>query len=477
MSRSGPAAAAPRSLRRTLLLTLLLPVLCLVAVNTYSLYREALAAVNLAYDRTLLASAKTIGEQLTVRGFGEEARLRATVPYSALEAFEADNQSRMFYKVTAPNGTVVSGFADLPAWRGTMPVRPAYAALVDFYDDRYRDQAVRVAVLQQPVVSTEGSVMAWIQVAETLELRQARARDILTRTLWRQGFLVLVMAVVLVWGVQRATAPVRALSRELRARAPQDLRPVAAVNAPRELRPVLAATNDVMARLSRLLNNQRRFVRDTAHQLRTPLSVLKAQVQSARRGDVPPEQALADIEHTVDRATQLANQMLALAKVEQVVAEDAFSPIAWDAVARGVALDLSPLVAAADVDLSVDLAPVWVMAHEWMLRELTRNLLHNAIKHSPRGAPLTMKLQRQGAHAVLTLEDAGPGLSEAQQAHLYEAFAASGPQAGAGLGLVIAHDIVQALGGQLRLHNHPALAHAPTGVTAEVRLAAGPPPT
>lgn len=469
-------ATGQHSLRRTLLWVVLLPVLLLVGVNTVSLYVETLAAANLAYDRTLLASAKTIGEQLTVQGYGAQARLSATVPYSALEAFEADNQSRMVYKVTAPSGAVVSGFADLPTWQGQMPVRPAYAALVDFYDDDYQGRPVRVAVLQQPVVSSEGSAMALIQVAETLELRQAQARGILKRTLWRQGLLVLVIAVVVVWGVQRATAPVRALSRALRERAPHDLAPVDATGAPRELRPVLTATNAVMARLSRLLNNQKRFVRDTAHQLRTPLAVLKTQVQSARRGDVATAQALGEIEHTVDRATQLANQMLSLAKVEQVVAEAALQPVEWAEVARGVALDLSPLVAAGDVEFSVDLAPVWVMAHEWMLRELTRNLLHNAIKHSPAGAPLVLRLHGESGQACLTVEDAGPGLSEGQRAHLFEAFSASGKHAGAGLGLLIVHDIVQALGGQLRLDKRSAAMPDSPGLRAEVRLSAIPPP-
>lgn len=465
--------ATSRSLRRTLLLVVLLPVLLLIAVNTVSLYREALAAANLAYDRTLLASAKTIGEQLSLRGAGDQASLGASVPYSALEAFESDNQSRMFYKVTTAGGALVSGFADLPAWRGRMPQRPAYAALVDFYDDRYRGQAVRVAILLQPVVSTEASVMAHIQVAETLELRQASARDILVRTLWRQGVLVLVIGVVVVWGVQRATAPVRALSNELRDRAPHDLAPVQGQGAPRELRPVVGAINAVMARLARLLSNQKRFVRDTAHQLRTPLSVLKAQVQSARRGDVQAAQALAEIEHTVDRATQLANQMLALAKIEQIVAENSLQAVPWTPIAREVALDLSPLLAAADVDFSADLAdPVWVLAHEWMLRELTRNLLHNAIKHSPPGGQLQLSLQVQGGQAVLSLVDSGPGLSEAQQAHLFEAFAASGQQAGAGLGLLIAHDIVHALGGCIELTNRSRINPAHTGLQVRVTISA-----
>ena len=89
-----------RSLRRTLLAGILLPVVALVLANAFSLYRETLKAVNTAYDRTLLASAKSIGEQLDVVGFDGDAQLRATVPYSALDAFEADTKSRLFYRVS-----------------------------------------------------------------------------------------------------------------------------------------------------------------------------------------------------------------------------------------------------------------------------------------------------------------------------------------------------------------------------------------
>ncbi|MEP6826293.1 MAG: sensor histidine kinase N-terminal domain-containing protein, partial [Ramlibacter sp.] len=148
MKRNTPGAGAP-SLRSVLLLGILVPVVLLIALNSVSLYTRALTAVNTAYDRTLLASAKVIGEQLDVQGYDEAAVLRATVPYSAMEAFEADNSSRMFYRVSSLRGDMVSGFATLPFWRGQLPQRPPYAALVDFYDAQFEDRAVRVAVLLQ----------------------------------------------------------------------------------------------------------------------------------------------------------------------------------------------------------------------------------------------------------------------------------------------------------------------------------------
>lgn len=457
------------SLRRFLLLGILLPVGLLVVVNAVSLYRETLAAVNTAYDRTLLASTKSIGELLEVEGYDDAARLRVTVPYAALEAFEADTQSRMFYRVSTLQGALVSGFDELPAWRGQLPDRNAYSALVDFYDDAFRGEPVRVAVLLQPVAGQNGRGMAVIQVAETLELRRTLTRKILFDQLWRQAVLVAVIALIAVVVVQRATAPVRQLSNELRARPEGDLTPIAAADAPRELLPLVEATNAVMARLAHLLEHQQRFVRDTSHQLRTPLAVLKAQVQSAQRGDVDPQQALREIGATVDRATTLANQMLSLARVEQLRQQSSDERTDWPEVVRAVALELSPLIAEKDIEFEIATVPAVVRAHEWMLRELARNLLHNAIKHTPPRGRLDVRIQADSRTAALVVADSGPGIPPGLRRRLFEPFSAGDVRTGSGLGLAICHQIVLALGGTVQLENRENR-HGVEGLDATVRL-------
>ena len=442
----------PVSLRRYLLAGILLPVGLVILVNAVGLYRKTLEAVNTAYDRTLLASAKSIGEQLDVHGYDEHAVLRATVPYSALEAFEADVQSRLYYRVSDLQGQLVSGFRDLPVWTGRIPAQPPYAALVDFYDTRFRGSDVRVAVLLQPVASPDGRGMAVIQVAETLELRRRLTRQILLDFLWQQAALVAVIALVVVVVVQRATRPVRRLSRELQARPEGDLTALPATGAPRELLPLVDATNEVMARLRHLLDNQKRFVRDTSHQLRTPLAVLKVQVQSALRGDVAPRQALQEINDTVERATVLANQMLALAKVEQLKqAEAQVNDLA--AAVRAMALELAPLVADKDIDFEITTEPAPVQAHEWMLRELARNLLHNAIRHTPAGGSLAVRVLADATTASLTVSDSGPGIPAELQPRLFQPFSAGDVRGGSGLGLAICQEIVHALGGTIQLEN------------------------
>ncbi|MEO8121442.1 MAG: sensor histidine kinase N-terminal domain-containing protein [Rhodoferax sp.] len=457
------------SLRRYLFLGILLPIALFILVNTVTLYRQALAAVNTAYDRTLLASAKSIGEHINAVGEGDAAQLRATVPYAALEAFEADNRSRMVYRITSTQGALIDGFADLPAWRGRLPDRGPYAALVDFYDDVYRGDPVRVAVLLQPVAVDRARVMAVVQVAETLELRRTLARQILIDTLWRQAALVSVITLVVIVVVQRATRPVRKLSAQLQARPDGDLTPLQAPDAPRELVPLIEATNNLMTRLQHLLEHQKRFVRDASHQLRTPLAVLKVQVQSALRGDVAPEQALHEISDTVERATVLANQMLSLAKVAQLVQQAPSSDVDWAQVLREVALDLSPLIAAKDIDFEISTAPSLIRTHDWMLRELSRNLLHNAIRFTPANGTLTVQLLSDARFAALVIGDSGPGISAELRTRLFQPFSAGEARSGSGLGLAICHEIVQALGGSISLDNREAHGHL-SGLDTTVRL-------
>ena len=467
--RAATSVGATISLRRYLLLGILIPVCLFVVMDTFTLYRQALTAVNTAYDRTLLASAKSIGEHIDAEGVGESARLRATVPYAALEPFEADTRSRMVYRISNIRGDLVDGFGDLIAWRGKLPDRGPYAALVDFYDDTYRGDPVRVAVLLQPVAMNEARAMAVVQVAETLELRRTLARQILIDTLWRQAALVSLIALVVLLVVQRATRPVRRLSAELQARPDDDLTPLVAPDAPLELIPLVEATNSIMTRLQNLLDHQKRFVRDASHQLRTPLAVLKVQVQSALRGDIDARQALLEISDTVERATTLANQMLALAKVAQLVQQQPPRPVDWAQVLREVALDVSPLIAAKDLDFEISTTPAFIATHDWMLRELVRNLLHNAIRHTPSHGALSVQLLCDARSAALVIRDSGPGISEELRARLFQPFSAGEARSGSGLGLAICHEIVQALGGSIHLDNREAHTQV-LGLDTTVRL-------
>jgi two-component system sensor histidine kinase TctE len=224
-----------------------------------------------------------------------------------------------------------------------------------------------------------------------------------------------------------------------------------------------------MGRLQQLLDHQKRFVRDTAHQLRTPLAVLKVQVQSALRGDINAQDALAEINQTVDRATLLANQMLALAKVEQLRQQADLQTMDLAMVLRSVALDLSPLIAEKNIDFDIETVSAPIQSHEWMLGELARNLLHNAVKYTPVGGTLAVRIVRDSNYAALTISDSGPGISAELATRLYQPFSAGNVRHGSGLGLAICREITLALGGSLSLENR-VLHGRVVGLDATARL-------
>ena len=440
----------PHSLRRYLLAGIVIPIALFVMIDTVGNYRRALAAIHTAYDRSLLASARYIGELLQTNG----AELRVDLPYAALEIFDAGNEGRMYYRISGLSGEFLSGYEDLPAYTRKLPQRSSYAALVDFYDADYRGERVRMAALYQPVSGENLRGMALIQVAETQEIRERLARGLLIDTLIREALMIAVVAAVAWLVVTRALRPVNDLRREVLARGERDLSPVATVGLPHELQPVVGAINDLMQRLLRMVGLQRQFVRDASHQLRTPLAVLKTQAQNGLSGHADPMATLEQMHGTVDRAIRLANQMLALAKVEQVHGQAAPSAIDLAEIAREIALDLSPLIADKSIDFELNAdEPVSVRGHEWMLRELTRNLLHNAVRETPEGGALALVVERTPECARLVVRDTGPGLSESLREHLFEPFHTGHPTTGSGLGLAICREVCDRMGGTIELVN------------------------
>jgi two-component system, OmpR family, sensor histidine kinase TctE len=444
----------PSSLRNALAAGIIVPLSIFVTLDAVSLHGRALAALNTAYDRTLLASTKSIGEFLAV----EQGQLRVNMPYSAIEVFEA-GASRLTYRVDGLNGELVAGDAGLPAYAGTLPARAAYPALVDFYDSTHNGQPVRVAALLQPVAGEGVLGVARIQVAETLEVRKGAAQALLIETLWRQGLLLLLLVIATVAAIHLALRPLVRLREQLEAPGGPHAGAVQVHDAPDELKPAIDALNRLALREHDAAQKQQRFVRDASHQLRTPFAVLKTQVQSALRGDLPAQTALTEIAGTVDRATRLANQLLALAKVGQAEAlsDGAHTDVA--AAARDVALDLAPLVAGKSLQFEFDApegeaTPPLAHGHDWMYKEWVRNLLSNAIRHTPAGEALGVRV----SEGLLEVWDHGPGIGDDMRERLFEPFATGDPTQGAGLGLAICAEIARSL--QAPLETRPCREHA-----------------
>lgn len=435
------------------LLWWLLPALALlVAVNSVSAWRTALAAVNTAYDRSLLAVARAVADRVEFRG----GHVAVEVPYVALDFFESDQRGRVFYRVGGLEGDFVSGWDDLPAPPKGVPRSEDYFALAHFYDDRYRGEAVRVVALHHPVFDERPRGMALVQVAETLASREALTRRLLLDTVVRQLFLVALAALVIVVVVRVAFRPLGRLRADLDARTAGDLSPIDPSGAPKEVGALVAGMNDYVGRLRGTLERQERFIADASHQLRTPLAVLRAQAGLALREEDPARlrETLAAMDASVGDTVHLANQLLTRARAQHGIATPAFADLDLAAVAREACLDLGAGAVAKRIDLEFEGEQgVPMRGDPTLMRELVKNLVDNAIRYTPEGGRVTVRLTAPGEAPAIEVEDSGEGVAEADRERIFDPFhrLASSKQPGVGLGLSIVRDIARAHGAEIEL--------------------------
>ncbi|AMP12276.1 HAMP domain protein [Collimonas arenae] len=462
---SPTATRSLGSLRTQLLRWLLIPLLVLVGLDAFSVYRNALDVADLAYDRALLASTRALAERVSV----VDGKVVADVPYVALDSFETDTLGRIYYKVTGTRGEFVSGYEDLPALPPNVPRSEIYPALVRFYHADYHGQPVRIAALYQPVYDDSMRGIALIQVGETMDARSDLTRKILFSTLWRQGLLVTVAALLVWFAVRFVLRPLMQLKAEVEARSPTDLADFDADRVHKEVRPLVAAMNGYMGRLQALITGQRRFIADASHQLRTPLTVLKTQAELALRElDRNPNDARAwrdmreiveSIAGTTDSTVHLANRLLTLARAEHGVVESGVVPVSLTDVVRQVGLELARTAVKKQIDLSFDADEgVMVNGNALLLHELVSNLVDNAIHYTPAHGRVILRVRRDDAaqRALLEVEDSGMGIPAEDRERVFSAFYRS-PSAqqqnpgGAGLGLSIVRDIALSHDAQMKL--------------------------
>ncbi len=450
------------SLRTRLAFWLIVPVVLLMTVDTIALYYRALVALNSAYDRSLLGSARMIGDLLEIRN----NKLVSVVPYTVIEFYEADNRSRLLYRIKGFNDEHVAGYEDFPSDPAGVPAKATHPTKVSFFDADYQGEPLRVASLYQAVASSDDRGLALVQVAEPLSLRQSKARRLLAETIaWQLVYLA--ATITLTWLVVTAfLAPLRRLEQTLLQRGPGDLSPIARTPV-RELDPLVGALNEVMERLNHLLDHQRRFIRDASHQLKTPLAVMKIQLQLAQRSNTPEPLLIDELAQTTEHAINVTNQLLALAKIEQVRGQADTAPVNVEAVARQVMVGLSPLIG--DRGLQVELtgdAPI-ITAHSWMVEQLLANLLSNAVRHTPEGGAVGIDI-RSGDDVLVRVWNIGPGIAPDIAGRLFEPFSTSDPLRGTGLGLTICREIVRWLEGTIELRTFSGAQGS--GVEAVVRL-------
>lgn len=429
------------SLRRRLLGWLLAGAAILCALALADTWREATRTAASVSDRVLAGSALAIAERVTV---GIDGGLAVDIPYAALEMLTSPARDRVFYRVDGPQG-FVTGYDTLPRARRNGDR--------GFRDAAFAGEAIRVATLWRQASTGTTALPFTVTVAESTLARRELARAILMRSAARLALLILGAALIVWIAVTLSLRPLARLERAIAARSPDDLHPLDE-RTPQEVAGLVAAMNGFMQRLGVTLAALRNFSGNASHQLRTPLAVVRTELElAARAGTQAGMRAAASrADAAVARAERILAQLLLLARVDAASPDAAVIDIT--ALARNLTADLVPEAAMRGADLGFDGTAARIRAEPTLIEEALRNLIDNALKYAGAGAEITVRVQT-GTDIALMVEDNGPGIPPDRCERMTLRFARAGDGTGFGLGLPIVAEIAALFHGQFRLSPRP----------------------
>ena len=442
------APARVLSIRRRLLLLLSAPLALLLTGGVLIDYYSTAAPLHAAYDQVLASSIVAVAAHLNI---GADGKVKSELSDQAIAVLRADNHDEIYYLVLGADGAFAAGDAGLP-------VAPAGQDNPSFADAEYRDVPVRVATYR---LKNASGVIS-ISVAETTNKRREALHSMLSFIV-ASDVAQLLGTLLLVWvGVRAGLRPLLALRSQIARRSARDLAALDESQVPGEVRPLTQALNRLFATVAEAANAQHRFLANAAHQLRTPLAGLQAQLELlsneiAQQGGADPalRERVARLHAGMQRLGHTANQLLALARAEPSAnpAGDFRELDLADLAKDGVAAHFDRALAT-HIDLGLEAEPARVQASDWLLRELLANLIDNALSYTPPGGSVTVRCGVADAqHVFLEVEDDGPGIPEAERTRVFERFYRidGSEREGNGLGLAIVEEIARAHGAQVDL--------------------------
>jgi signal transduction histidine kinase len=298
-----------------------------------------------------------------------------------------------------------------------------------------------------------------IQIAQPLRVRAAFARGAALRVVIPLLLLLPILGAAIVGVVGNGLRPLRRVATEVQRRDVHSLTPLATERLPPEVAPLIDALNRLLLRLHAAFQTQRAFVADAAHELRSPLTAVRLQLQLLDRA--PDEaarcEARANLGAAVDRAIHLVEQLLTLARSEPREDAGEWSRIPLEqATADGIA-DANALAVARRIDLGLEAEPAAVQGDRDALRVLVRNLVDNAVRYTPEGGQVRVSTHQQASGATLEVADTGPGIPPSDRERAFDRFyrRSNAPEGGSGLGLAIVKAIADRHGAQIRLDDAP----------------------
>ena len=421
------------SLRRRLLWLVIAAIGLVTLLQAATAYRSALREADRMFDYHLQEVARSV---------------HGGIPFAP-----GADISDYSVQVWGPDGT------ELYRSRGLQ--LPAQAVL-GFSDSRVNGVRLRIYTLQTPEHT--------IQIAQDLDAREARARALAANAVMPIVLLAPLLMVAVGWVISDTLGPLRRMRKQVAQRAASDLSPLSAAGMPEEVQPLVGELNALFGRVRETFEAQQHFVADAAHELRSPLTALKLQLQAATRAqDAAARQAaVQQLGAGIERAIALVEQLLALAR-QEAAEQGAPEAVDLEDLARQAVSSLLATAHAKRLDLGLATSePVQVSAAPDALRLILANLLDNAIKYTPAGGRIDIALGRDAQGAWFAVEDSGPGVPEAERERVFDRFyrLPGAEAAGSGLGLAIVRTVADRQGARVTLGRSPTLG----GLRVEVRF-------
>lgn len=318
---------------------------------------------------------------------------------------------------------------------------------VSAHDDRWR-------------VYGEARHNRFVQIAQPTSVRQELAAELAMRSLLPFLALIPMLAVLIGVVVGRSLRPLQRVAQAVGRRSPNALQPLPTDGLPPEIRPMLDALNDLLGRLDHALSAQRAFVADAAHELRSPLTALKLQLQLAERAKTDEQRtaAFAKLHDRLDRSTHLVQQLLTLARHEPQMEAQDFRDVDFQKLAQQVVADQAPLAESQGIDLGVETSAMAtaVKGDADGLRIMLGNLVNNAIRYTPSNGRVDVIVLMQEGHPTLRVRDTGPGIPSDERSRVFDRFyrREGTGVSGSGLGLAIVKNIADHHGAAIQLSDN-----------------------
>lgn len=435
------------SLRSHLLNWLFTPLFVLWVFSITSGYMATQRFADEPYDLALLEHAQALAKQLGL-GSGKE---RLDAPITLPKTAGGGERGHFYLTLSTPEGRKLAGNAHLS--------RPP-ASLTDetdviFSNTQYGEEKLRMVTLRFPY-SGGGEIL--LQLAETNAKRHELARGILINIVIPQLLLILLATAALWFMLKKGLAPLEHLRQDVELRPSGDLSLIEENQVPEEVRPLIRAFNSLLQRFALLLEAQKRFVADAAHQLRTPFAGIQTQAELGLRNpeNAQKQHALALILTGAERCSHLVNQLLVLARNEPGALHDgSLEIIDLKHLAQETAMQWVPAALQKRIDLGFEEQgkTLAIRGNAAGLTDMVNNLLDNAIRYTPEGGMVTLCAGEENGAAWLRVEDNGPGIAPEYRAQVFERFfriLGSG-QEGSGLGLSIVREIASQHGATIEL--------------------------